>query len=362
VRSAWALPAVGNGARLSRFRPVTMTKPDFWVGSYARAGGRGLYPLTVGRDGGLIMGEPEPGLANVSFALWHERLPVAWFVDEAGGGISAWRLGLRGWEQVGSVMRTGVQPCYLARYGPGELLAVANYGDGSIELIATDPLTGALGGSRGRAAPSGSGSHPDRQRGPHAHCVVFDQNDGALFHVDLGLDRVFRYPVNRGELGHGHVVFECPARWGARHLRFLGDGIYALLVCEMAAQCILLEWRGTNFVAHGTVALAPPSRGVTALGGHLEIIGPDTALVSTRGHNSVAVLAVAQGGLVRLAVAASGGISPRHVCVANSQMIVAHEESGGVTAMSLPGAASAIERAAVPGAAFILPSRRIIRE
>lgn len=79
--------------------------------------------------------------------------------------------------------------------------------------------------------------------------------------------------------------------------------------------------------------------------------------VSNRGHDSIATFAIAEDGSVALlGHVASGGRSPRFILIDEGRLLVAHEESGGVTAMPLdeqgiPGAVSA--RADVPGAAFL---------
>lgn len=65
----------------------------YWVGTYAKAGGGGLYPLMFD-NGTPVAGEPHPGIANASFAVWSPRYRLAYFVDEQDQGrVAAWRRG-----------------------------------------------------------------------------------------------------------------------------------------------------------------------------------------------------------------------------------------------------------------------------
>lgn len=326
-----------------------------WVGTYARRGGEGLYPLVVGEGSELEVGTPTQHISNASFALVHPRLPMAWFVNEQEDGrVVAATSSEAGWEILSDVPSGGSLPCFLARHPWRELLAVANYGDGMVALLPTDPSTGVLSPPTTRVVQPGRSHDSERQNGPHAHCVVFSPDGEWLYHVDLGLDRVLRYAVKGTELAQAKIVFEAPAGWGARHLAFLPDQRHALLMCEMAARCLLLRLDGGRFTLCGCVSTAPDGERHN-LGGDLRVVAADAALVTNRGHDSVALLRIAGDQLVRGGVRFSGGTSPRHVLVLGEQMLVAHEEAGGVVLLPLPGAVGTFMKSApIRGAAFIL--------
>lgn len=326
----------------------------FWIGTYAAKGGLGLYPLTLRPGGELDLGLPTTAIRNASFALSHPDMPIAWFVNEQEDGrvVSA---ALKGgaWEVLGDVPSGGSLPCFLARHPTRDLLAVANYADGAVTLLPLDATSGIARAPCDRVLQSGRGPDLERQAGPHAHCVAFSADGNFLYHVDLGLDRVWRYAVTGQRLGPAEVVFEAPAGWGARHLALLPDGVHAVLICEMAATCMLLRLDGKRFACLDSIPTAPTEK--ANIGGDLRLIALDRLLVTNRGHDSVALVRIEDGRLQREAERDSAGSSPRHVLPVGQQTLIAHEEAGGVVLLPLPGAKGTwVRSVSIPGAAFIL--------
>jgi 6-phosphogluconolactonase len=325
---------------------------SLWVGTYAEKGGAGLQPV----DPSGKLGAAEQRIANASWGLWSAPTGTAYFVDEQETGrVTAWSPGPKGWEPRGASASGGSLPCYLALSPTGDRLAVANYEDGAVALIAIDKETGELGGIVDVTRPSGSGPDPERQEGPHAHCVVFDEVGERLFHVDLGLDRVFAYPINDGRLGPPEVAFEAPPGSGPRHLLLHPDGHHALLLAELGSKLMLLERRRAGFsLVHAIPTLPEPQPG--NLGGHLAL-GPEArVLVTNRGHDSLAAFRLVDGRLEADGWTPTGGSSPRHFVMAGGRALVAHEKSGSIAFVDLPaaGASSAApEQIPAPGAAFI---------
>lgn len=320
-----------------------------WVGTYAAKGGGGLYPLTV-RGAALEVGAPDPRIANASFGALSADSGIAYFVDEQDAGrVGAWRREGGQWQPVGSIESGGALPCYLSLAPDFRHLAVANYGDGVVALIELGAESGAPVRVADLVGQSGRGLNPKRQDGPHAHCALFDAEGSRLYHVDLGLDRVFVYAVEEGKLTDGRVAFAAPRGTGPRHLAFLPDGEHALLLSELSAELRLLQRGGDGFACVRVVAAAPePSS--DNLGGHLALRGSE-ALVTNRGHDSVVVFDPLD--LEQRVWQHTGGASPRHVHQFGDRVLVAHEENGTVSLLDLARAETPVT-VAVPGAAFII--------
>jgi 6-phosphogluconolactonase len=328
-----------------------------WVGTYETKGGKGLYPLDD-RAGRLGVGAPEPRIANASYGAWSPRTRTAYFVDEQDAGrVVAWGRRAHEWEARGAQLTGGSAPCYLSLDPKRGFVAVANYGDGSVGLLPLDRETGRIGELSDIARPTGRGVDPERQAGPHAHCVLFDETGEHLFHVDLGLDRIWRHRVVEGRLRETAVAFEAPPGSGPRHLMLQPDGRHALLLSELSGELLLLARRETDFALVHSIQTAPePTEG--NLGGHLAV-GPDgLILVTNRGHDSLAAFVVADGRLEARGWVHTGAASPRHFHAGEKAVLVAHEEGETVTAVPLPdpdakGLASG-QSAGVPGAAFLI--------
>lgn len=326
-----------------------------WAGTYEAKGGAGLQPLAdLGGAPQLRDGVRE--IANASFAAWSPDGAVAYFVDEQEEGqVGAWRRTDDGWSPLGSLGSGGAAPCYLSISPDGTRMAVANYGDGSLGLIALDPGTGALIRPLGHFRPAGTGKDPERQEGPHAHCAIFAEEGRAVYHVDLGLDTVFRHDLDGNGLTGTQVAFQAPAGYGPRHLAFHPDGEHALLVCELAARLLLLRREGTLLRCVQDVPTAPEPVSGENLGGHLAIDEEGIVRVTNRGHDSLVSFALEGGRLAMRGWCHTGGSSPRHFIVDAGTAFIAHEEGECVTRVDL-ASGRVTARLPVPGAAFLFAS------
>jgi len=256
---------------------------------------------------------------------------------------------------MGDVESGGSAPCYLSLSPDATRLAAANYGDGTLALIDLDPVTGAVKAICDRFQPQGRGADPDRQDGPHAHCALFAEDGRAIYYVDLGLDRVFRHRLDDQGIADTQIAFEAPAGYGPRHLLFHPDGAHALLLCELAAELLLLRRDGLGFQLIEAVPTAPERSEAKNLGGHLAIDAAGAVWVSNRGHNSLVEFRLENDRLVRQRWFATGSASPRHFLFDGSTVLIAHEEGENVTRLDLSGRTEASRQAvAVPGAAFLI--------
>lgn len=324
-----------------------------WVGSYRKKGGAGLYPLQRNATD-INVGSAEPRIANASFAVWSRRHRLAYFVDEQQQGrISIWRHD-RGWRQLHDMPSGGSLPCYLALSPDNRWLACANYGDGAIAIFRLDKKTGVPIEQTASFKPQGRGLDPERQDGPHAHCVIFHEQGDGLYHVDLGLDRVFRHTLRDGAIVRSDVALATPPGSGPRHLLLHPQGL-ALLVCELSAQLMLLRLEESSFDCLHSVPTVPEATSKDNLGGHLAVGPQGEVFVTNRGHDSLVQFAVRGDSLERLGWQHTGGKSPRHLQLTSGFALVAHEEGGGLTRVPLPGSDGQAEPLApIPGAVFIL--------
>jgi 6-phosphogluconolactonase len=117
----------------------------------------------------------------------------------------------------------------------GRFVAVANYVGGSVALL---PVLddGHLGEVCAFQQHKGSGAHPTRQEGPHAHSVTFDPDGHFLYVADLGIDKVliYRYDEETGSLEpHGPGFAPLSPGSGPRHCAIHPTGQYFYVVNEL---------------------------------------------------------------------------------------------------------------------------------
>jgi 6-phosphogluconolactonase len=332
---------------------------DIYVGTYAKPGGQGFYPLTLATGGAMALGECVAPAHNSSFGAYSTGNSLHYLTDECDGRIGLWQLRPDGWQEVISVSSCGKEPCYLALDPTGSRLAVANYGSGSVALFHLDshglpiaPPTVFQG--------SGSGPVADRQEGPHMHCVRFAPDGAALYAVNLGADHVLRFALDRDNMGDPVLAYHAPPGSGPRHLLLHPERPFALLLSELASTLTLLAVQGDALEPLATCSTLPNGWSGENLGGHLEWPATGRAYVSNRGHDSIALLDVdldQQTLEVRQHIP-SGGESPRHFLLLEDtrQLVVAHEKDGVVATFGVAAdgtLAPTDHSVRVPGACFL---------
>ncbi|WP_260596632.1 lactonase family protein [Sphingomonas endolithica] len=334
----------------------------FRIGTYANGGGAGLCTLQLGEDGGWTVGAADDGVPNASFGTHSARHGLYYFVDEQlVGAVGVYRPGANGLVPVARVATLGIDPCYIALDRDESLLAIANYGSGSIVVFRLDSESGLPLEHPALRENLGSGPVSERQEGPHAHCACFSPDDRWLFHVDLGTDQILSYPLNprTRALGERKIAFAAPPGSGPRHLVFHPILPLALLASELASTLIVLQVAGGRLIPRETMSTLPSGYGGANICGHLSLnAAGDRAYVTNRGHDSVGVYSWNEAGILApLQHVPSGGPSPRAFVLleAERQMLLANEQDGTVTPFALQANGTLSAAGApisVPGAAF----------
>jgi 6-phosphogluconolactonase len=220
----------------------------------------------------------------------------------------------------------------------GRVVLVANYDGGSVALLPIQS-DGALAPATSVIKHTGSGPNVERQKEPHAHCIIADPSNQFALAADLGADRVFVYRLDLAgnALRHvegGNAVMHPGA--GPRHIAYHPtlplvyvanelDSTVATLRFDTARGALALidtrstlpsAWKGENFPAD--IHVSPSGR---------------TLYVSNRGHNSIAVFTVATDGALTLAQHVStAGDWPRNFSLdpGGRWLLVANQRSNSI--------------------------------
>lgn len=339
---------------------VNFNSLQLHAGTYAKAGGRGVYPILC-RDGKWAVGKPCPKAANASYGVWSRRQGLYYLVDEQAGEIGAWQCRQNQWVKLASTPSQGDQPCHLALSRDEGWLAVANYGSGSMALFRLGPGSRSLTGPTAVRQNEGSGKVRERQEGPHAHATAFSQDGHWLFQTDLGTDEVlaFAFDPERGLTGERRLAYQAPPGSGPRHLIFHPVKPLAFLISELAATLTVFGVEGSQLVQRQLISTLPHAAAPGNLGGHVMLNAAGDRLYATnRGHDSIATFEVSHDGqLTFLGDVPSGGASPRFFLLLEEArlMIVANEEGNCVTIFEVgpDGLLTQSGSAAIPGPAFI---------
>lgn len=308
-----------------------------FAGTYANEGGAGLVPLIDG-GGHWRAGSADAAIRNVSFGVTRPGGRLRYLLDErAEGGLGVYDARFR---RLAGLSTGGADPCHAALAPDGRALAVANYSSGSVALWSLDRGSGMPRGAAQIVAHTGRGPNVERQAGPHAHWVGFT-NDGAILHsVDLGADAVFAHhrDARTGRIARTSIAYRAPAGSGPRHLARHPRLPVAYLVTELANTVTILDaGPDGEFVERAVLSTLPADFHGTSYGAHIALNPTVTRLyVSNRGHDSIAVYAVApDGGLRLLQHAGCGGHWPRFFRLRGRDMLVANQRAGTITQLPL---------------------------
>jgi 6-phosphogluconolactonase len=238
----------------------------------------------------------------------------------------------------------GAGPCFVQVDERGKDALVANYNSGSISVFPINEQ-GTLGAMSALIQDHGSGPNPQRQEGPHAHCIVTGPADRFAFACDLGLDKVmiFKFDPDRGTLAPNEPAFAVikPGS-GPRHISFHPNGQFAYVINEMGSTLIVMACDLEHGVLREieTQSLLPTDFKGENSGAEVTV-HPSGKFVfaSNRGDNSIAVFRCdsATGQLTFIERDSTLGKWPRHFEIdpTGTFLLAANQYSGSVVVFSI---------------------------
>ena len=173
-------------------------KREFYLGTYASPEEDGI--LRVEADFGkeqFTVKKAFKGIENPSWiAFDNAEENVLYCVNERtpDGGISAFRIEDGELVKAAELPTGGSDPCHISFNKSGKFLFAANYTSGSLSVFILDE-NGIPVQRTDFQQHEGKGVNPARQEGPHVHFSQYHK--GELYCVDLGLDTVFRYTLDK---------------------------------------------------------------------------------------------------------------------------------------------------------------------
>lgn len=233
----------------------------------------------------------------------------------------------------------GTGPCHVALDRERRHVLVANYGSGSVTVLPIG-ADGRLGTASDFHQHAGKSVNPQRQEGPHAHCVTFDPAGRFVFVCDLGLDQilVYKFDAEHGKLTPNQPAFATvkPGA-GPRHMAFRPDGRFAYVNNELDSTITVFAYdadRGLLRELQTMSTLPPDFDGENSTAEIAVHPSGKFVYVSNRGHNSIVAFAVdgARGTLSYIAHQSTGGKTPRNFELApdGKFLIIANQDTNSL--------------------------------
>ena len=160
--------------------------------------------------------------------------------------------------ELNRVPSQGLNPCHLQLSPNRKILFIVNYGAPNRPLSTgqkSASLTSYSIQSNGHLTPpvsshlhTGSGTHPSRQKEPHAHSVFPHPTDPYIYVADLGADAIFSYHYNP------HTAETTPLRKigipgssrGPRHMKWAPNGKTLYLLNELSLTLCVFSYMGNG--------------------------------------------------------------------------------------------------------------------
>jgi 6-phosphogluconolactonase len=233
----------------------------------------------------------------------------------------------------------GADPCYVSLGGEGRFALVANYTGGTVAVlpIAAD---GRLGTATDMVRYEGSGPGP-QQDGAHAHMIASDPNGRYVLVTDLGTDQIYVYRLDTaaGKLvpnAAGTPTVKGKPGAGPRHFAFAPDGRTLYVINELDSTLSVYRYDGERGALDPvqTVSTLPEGFAGENACAHV-VVSPDGRFVygSNRGHDSIAIWAVGEGGTVTsIGHEPTQGKTPRGSALdpSGEWLVVANQDSDNI--------------------------------
>ena len=330
---------------------------EYWVyfGTYTGAKSKGIYVSRMDATGKLSEPELAATTVNPTFLATDPRQHFLYAANEIGnyqgqkaGGVTAFALDAKTGKltQLNEQSSGGDGPCHVSVDATGKTVLVANYGGGSVAALPVN-ADGSLAPAATFIQHQGSSIVPQRQAGPHGHCIFADPANRFALACDLGLDKVLVYKLDakKALLTPNDPPFVAlhPGA-GPRHLAFHPNGKFVYVIDEL--DCTLTVF--TYDAKHGSLteiqSLSTLPAGETKKSNFScaeVVVHPSGKFLygSNRGHNTIVLFRIDEktGKVTLVEHTPTGGKTPRNFNVDPSGhfLLAANQDSGNVLAFSI---------------------------
>lgn len=323
----------------------TYTEPIlFGTGEVFQGKGKGVYLCALEKEKIEIIRHMD--CRNPSFLCFDAEKKKIYAVNEMkeykgefGGGITQISYAGDTFTREFDMGTGATDPCHVALSPNGKFLSVANFASGAVTIFPLDEKGNITG--REVFQHEGSGIHPIRQRGPHAHATIFLAEENLMYVPDLGIDTVkaYRYEGSTVTPAPEYDFTVAPGS-GPRSGVFSHDKKFFYLIDEISSQVSYFACDHGRMTLLGTVETLPKDvEKSTNICSDLHIT-PDHKYLyaSNRGHDSLCCYRIeADGSLHFLHRIPCGGKTPRNFAIdpSGKYILVGNQDSDTIALFAI---------------------------
>ncbi|MBI9104454.1 MAG: lactonase family protein [Spirochaetales bacterium] len=270
--------------------------------------------------------------ANSEIWGWDEGLVKAYAVDQSDGSLT----------YLNMQPSRGSLTSYISVDKTNSHVLVTNYWTGSVVLFRREE-DGSLSPVIDKSQHEGTGPDPERQEGPHCHCVLMDPSNTFAYVADLGLDLLVRYRLDREKgrlLREGETAL--PPGSGPRHLIFHPSGNFVFVSGEMGSLVFVLKRDPESGGLELIESCSTVPEGFEGISHCSDLhVTPDGRFlyVGNRGHDSIAAFVVdpESGKLTPRGQVKTQGRTPRNFVIdpAGKYLLAANQDSDNINIFTI---------------------------
>ncbi|MGL5087248.1 MAG: lactonase family protein, partial [Clostridium sp.] len=263
-----------------------------YIGTYTKGKSEGIYSFLMNSSSGLISEiKLAAKLENPTYLTINNETKKLYSIVKADdennilcGGVSSFNINNDSTlSYISSSINPGKPPCYIILDTITNNLFSANYHQKNI-ISYNLKESGEINNINSEIFHEGDS---------HIHYVSITPDRKYLCALDLGLDKVFLYQYNNGNLTTPKIL-KVKDGCGPRHIAFHPNGKYAYVICESSSEIITLSYNiEDGFSIINYISTIPES--FTDVNSTAAIlISSDGKFLygSNRGHNSIVVYSI----------------------------------------------------------------------
>lgn len=272
-----------------------------YIGTYTRGDSEGIYSFMLDTQTATIKEiNLVAKLDNPTYLAISRDNKYLYSVIKTGesGGVAAFSINnqTKKLEALNVQVLEGASPCYVSVDKKNSMVVTANYHKGTIESYIVNGEKGTLNPATSVIEHKGSGPNKERQEKAHTHYAGFTPDNKYVVAVDLGIDQLITYKLNRGVLIEVNRL-SVKAGSGPRHLVFHPNGRYVYIMTELSSEVIVLTYnvKDGGFKEVQYISTIPKEFNENNQGSAIHISSDGRFVyAANRGYNSITVFSVNQ--------------------------------------------------------------------
>ena len=285
--------------------------------------GRGIHIFQVNRASGALHPEgvyesgvsPSCLVSNAAGTCLYSTNETASVGDSKEGTVSAFAINRTDGQLklLNTVRSGGAGPTYASVHPGGRFLLIANYFGGSVAVLPIQPDgrlgestdvkkdAGSLGPNPATHPPMGSFAFSGHDH-THAHMIQADLSGRFVFHVDIGLDKIFgwKFDEQNGILSpNDPASVSLPPGDGPRHFSFHPNGRWFYSLQEEASNIVLFDYDPATgrLAPRQTISSLPPGFAGSNFASEIRVSADGKFVYAgNRLHDSISVFSVRRDG------------------------------------------------------------------